>query len=66
MDILKRTNAYRRNFDPDAQIQGTQSEKYKIIKPYLKKHNILKHPSTVSGTLSFRKLHYHQKLDQKH
>lgn len=48
MDILKRTNAYRRNFDPDAQIQGTQSEKYRtIIKPYLLTHNILKHPSNV-------------------
>lgn len=48
MDILKRTNAYRRNFDPDSQIQGTQLEKYRtIIKPYLLSHNILKHPSNV-------------------
>ena len=27
MDMLKRTNAYRRNFDPNLQIQGTQSAK---------------------------------------
>lgn len=56
MDILKRTNAYRRNFNPDAQIQGTQSEKYRtIIKPYLMKKNILKHPSTLIRSSSFKK-----------
>lgn len=51
MDILKRTNAYRRNFEPDAQIQGSQSAKYRnVIRPYLIEHNILKDvglPSTI-------------------
>lgn len=38
MDILNRSNAYRRHFSPDEQIQGSQSEKYRtIIKPYLLK-----------------------------
>lgn len=42
MDILKRTNAYRRNYDPNDQIQGTTDRKYTtIIKPYLIKENII-------------------------
>lgn len=57
MDMLKRTNAYRRNFDPTLQIQGTQSAKYKqVIKPYLLKHGILKHPTFgASSTGPFEK-----------
>lgn len=40
MDILKRTNAYRRNFDPNDQVQGTTDQKYlTVIKPYLIKKN---------------------------
>ncbi|CAH1972748.1 unnamed protein product [Acanthoscelides obtectus] len=43
MDILSRTNAYRRNFEPNTQIQGSTSYKYRnIIRPYLHQHNILK------------------------
>lgn len=32
MDILKATNAYRRNFESNAQIQETSSTKYRNIK----------------------------------
>lgn len=40
MDILKRTNAYRRNFDPNDQLEGTTDQKYlTVIKPYLIKKN---------------------------
>lgn len=47
MDVLKRTNAYRRNFNPDSQIQGTTDVKYlTIIKPFLMKRGILKSSST--------------------
>ncbi|CAH1981674.1 unnamed protein product [Acanthoscelides obtectus] len=43
MDMLKRTNAYRRNFDSNLQIQGVNTFKYKtIIRPYLVKHNLIK------------------------
>ena len=42
MDILKRTNAYRRNYDPKEQVQGTTDPKYTtIIKPYLIKEKII-------------------------
>lgn len=51
MDILKRTNTYRKNYKSDEQIQGTQSLKYlDIIKPYLQKKGILKAPSNTSTT----------------
>lgn len=56
MDILKRTNAYRRNFDHNAQIQGTRATKYEtVIKPYLLKHKILKYPSTINEGVQFDK-----------
>lgn len=43
MDILARTNAYRRNHDPNEQVQGTGSPKYvSIIGPYLQKKGITK------------------------
>ncbi|CAG9773473.1 unnamed protein product [Ceutorhynchus assimilis] len=43
MDILKITNAYRRNNDPNEQVQGTASTKYiTIIGPYLQKKGITK------------------------
>jgi hypothetical protein len=43
MDILNRSNAYRRHFNPEEQIQGSQGEKYRtIIKPYLAKKGLLK------------------------
>lgn len=43
MDILERTNTYRRNYNPKEQIQGTNSFKYlSIIKPYLLDKRILK------------------------
>lgn len=43
MDILKRANVYRRNFDSTQQIQGTTDVKYlTIIKPYLLQQGILK------------------------
>lgn len=43
MDVLKRTNAYRRNFDPNSQIQGSTDAKYiTLIKPYLSKKGLLK------------------------
>lgn len=43
MDILKRTNAYRRNYNPEDQIQGTTDPKYlTIIKPFLIEKKILK------------------------
>lgn len=43
MDILSRTNAYRRNFDPNEQVQGNASIKYiTIIGPYLQKKGITK------------------------
>lgn len=43
MDILKRTNAYRRNYDPNEQVQGTTDSKYlTIIKPYLIRKKIIK------------------------
>lgn len=43
MDILKRTNAYRKNYDSNEQIHGTTSTKYlTIIKPYLEQKGILK------------------------
>ena len=43
MDILSRTNAYRRNFDPNEQVQGNASPKYiTIIGPYLQKQGITK------------------------
>jgi hypothetical protein len=52
MDILNRSNAYRRNLKPEEQIQGTQTEKYRtIIRPYLIKKGILKsitHPQPFS------------------
>ena len=48
MDILKRTNAYRRNLDPKDQIQGKNTEKYRtIIRPYLIDKGILKSTSKV-------------------
>lgn len=53
MDILNRSNAYRRHYNPDEQVQGTLSQKYRtIIKPYLIKKGILK---TASGPKSFSK-----------
>lgn len=43
MDILARTNAYRRNQDPNEQVQGNASHKYiTIIGPYLLKKGITK------------------------
>ena len=46
MDVLKRTNAYRRNFDSDSQIQGSTDAKYiTLIKPYLAKKGLLKSSS---------------------
>jgi hypothetical protein len=53
MDILKRTNAYRRNFDPKQQIQGSNDSKYtQIIKPYLVEKGILRTTSISSSTPS--------------
>lgn len=52
MDILKRTNTYRRNYDENEQVQGTNDPKYvTIIKPYLAKKNIIR-PSSISSTYS--------------
>lgn len=43
MDILARTNTYKRNYDPNEQIQGTTNIKYlDIIKPYLQQKGLLK------------------------
>lgn len=43
MNILSRTNAYRRNNDPNGQVQGNGSHKYvTIIGPYLQKKGITK------------------------
>lgn len=43
MDILARTNAYRRNFESHEQVQGNSSPKYvTIIAPYLQKKGITK------------------------
>ncbi|CAG9771500.1 unnamed protein product [Ceutorhynchus assimilis] len=43
MDILTRTNAYRRNNNPNEQVQGNSSVKYvTIIGPYLYKKGITK------------------------
>lgn len=43
MKILAQTNAYRRNYDPNEQVQGTGSSKYvSIIGPYLQKAGITK------------------------
>jgi|UniRef100_V5I8K9 hypothetical protein len=43
IDILTKSNAYRRHYSSDEQIQGSQSEKYRtIIKPVLVKKGILK------------------------
>jgi hypothetical protein len=43
MDILARTNAYRRNNEPDGQVQGNGSHKYvTIIGPYLQKKGVTK------------------------
>ena len=43
MDILTRTNAYRRNYDPDEQVQGNASNKYiTIIGPYLQQKGVTK------------------------
>lgn len=43
MDILTRTNAYRRNNDPNEQVQGNGSHKYvSIIGPYLQRRGITK------------------------
>lgn len=43
MDILNQSNAYRRNFKVDEQIQGSQNPKYRtIIRPYLLKKGVLK------------------------
>lgn len=48
MDILKRTNAYRRNNDPNEQVQGNSSEKYvTIIGPYLHKNEITKQKNPI-------------------
>lgn len=48
MDILKRTNAYRRNNDPNEQVQGNSSEKYvTIIGPYLHKNGITKQKNPI-------------------
>ena len=48
MEILEHTNAYRRNYDAKAQVQGTTDSKYlTIIKPYLIKKQIIK-PSSRS------------------
>ena len=45
MDILKRTNAYRRNYKEDEPIHGTALDKYvTIIHPYLVEKEILKEP----------------------
>ncbi|CAG9759838.1 unnamed protein product [Ceutorhynchus assimilis] len=41
MDILTRTNAYRRNNNPNEQVQGNSSVKY-VIGPYLYKKGITK------------------------
>lgn len=58
MDILERTNAYRRNYDSEDQVQGTTDPKYlTIIKPYLiekkklkpNKSNIKSSTSSVSS-----------------
>jgi hypothetical protein len=63
MDILKRTNAYRRNNDPNDQVQGTTDVKYlTIIKPYLVEKNIIKpqirssKSSSVSSTSSLKNI----------
>lgn len=53
MDILTKTNAYRRNNDPNEQVQGTTDVKYlTIIKPYLQQKRILRLPSRISSTSS--------------
>lgn len=55
MDILKRTNAYRRNYESNEQIQGTTDPKYlTIIKPYLIQKKIMKPTgrSTISSAPS--------------
>jgi hypothetical protein len=54
IDILMRTNALRRNYDPNEQIQGTLDPKYiSIIKPHLIKKGIIK-TSSISTTSQFR------------
>lgn len=54
MDILKRTNAYRRNHDPSEQVQGTKSPKYiTIIAPYLQEKGITKTKNIHSSQTSF-------------
>lgn len=54
MDILEKTNAYRRNSNSENQIQGTTHIKYlTIIKPYLMRKGLLKSGST-SQALQFR------------
>ncbi|CAG9764638.1 unnamed protein product [Ceutorhynchus assimilis] len=58
MDILKITNAYRRNNDPNEQVQGTASTKYiTIIGPYLQKKGITKSKTInpVRPTTAFEK-----------
>lgn len=48
MDILARTNAYRRHNDPAEQVQGNSSLKYiTIIKPYLQDQGITKSKNPV-------------------
>lgn len=55
MDILKRTNTYRRNFDSTEQIQPKNTVKYRsIIRPYLIDKGLLK-STTLPRTSSFSK-----------
>ena len=50
MDILARTNAYRRNHEPDGQVQGNSSLKYMtIIGPYLQKMGITKKKNPIQA-----------------
>ncbi|XP_066146789.1 uncharacterized protein [Euwallacea fornicatus] len=57
MDILKRTNAYRRNYDPNEQVQGAKSSKYiTIIAPYLqeKEKIVQKYNNTIHRTTGYK------------
>ncbi|XP_030763180.1 uncharacterized protein LOC115887810 [Sitophilus oryzae] len=55
MDILNRTNAYRRNHDANNQIQGTSDSKYlTIIKPYLVKKGIIKERTASEPSMTSR------------
>ncbi|CAH2017686.1 unnamed protein product [Acanthoscelides obtectus] len=67
MDMLKRTNAYRRNFDSNLQIQGVNTFKYKtIIRPYLVKHNLIKVSAEGASKRGLFRNRHLLKLDPDH